>query len=301
MSFASANATQQHIERMARGRQQRLQKQLPNAQHSPLLALGDGPVDMFEEGLNRYQRQSAQRMLEDFEASGVDEDLEALKAGWATSFRHRPGMAQPKRPVPADLSRIEQSGSRRDPDRWSLDEDDDDEFDEPRSILAAQGARAQHRLQGLEHLRKLANSEASSASALNFLSPYRQPEVEVRKSFPALANTPSAASKRSQPRRSTLSSATSSKAAPVDPWSDWEARWSQEFSHFEEMERARQHRRHLIEEVEEEAREAEWRAREAEWKRKVETAKAEAARAAASEGATSHQHWMYPSSCSKGF
>jgi len=76
-----------------------------------------------------------------------------------------------------------------------------------------------------------------------------------------------------------LKSSASPSASSTDPWGEWEARWSQEFQNFEQVQRARRSFRRQVEMQEEEEREAEWR-------RKVESAKrdAEAARAAASSG-----------------
>lgn len=280
---AAGSGIQQHIERMARGRQQRLEKrpqqssQMAQFQQSPLMALADGPSDVFEARLDAYQRQSARRMLEDFAASGIDEDLEALKSGWATSFKHRPGMAQPQRPVPADLSRTSSHRGRpRDALDWSRaeDDDDEDEYDQPRSVLAAQGLRARQRLNGLDHLRKFADDDSMTSNESIFFSRGNN------SSFAALADrgaSPATARKGStqtQPRRRTalspFKSPAMSSSSFADPWNDWERRWSQEFQFFEEAEHAKLLRQRQAQEAEEAEREAEWYRRVAETKQQAE-------------------------------
>lgn len=281
---SAGSGIQQHIERMARGRQQRLEKrsqqsaQMTQSQQSPLMALGDGPLDVFEARLDAYQRQSARRMLEDFAASGIDEDLEELKSGWASTFKHRPGMPQPQRPVPADLSRISsQRGRPRDSLDWSLvdDEDDEDEYDQPRSVLAAQGQRARQRLHGLDQLRKLADDDAMNSTDSIFFSRGNN------SSFAALTDgrvSPATMRKgptQTRPRRRTALSPFKSPAISsssfADPWDDWERRWSQEFQFFEEAEHARLLRQRQAQEAEEEEREAEWHRRVAAAKLEAES------------------------------
>lgn len=117
--FASKeDAMQRHLERQARGRQQRRWKD----EH---LAV-DVCDPLSFDPLSAYRRIAGQ-MLADFHVSGVDEDLEVLKAGWANHFK-RPG----HRP-----------------------------FEE--SILAVEGERAKQRLKGLERLRQLAGSDGRNS------------------------------------------------------------------------------------------------------------------------------------------
>ena len=104
--------------------------------------------DCFDHILKTYKRNVAERILEDFHSSGVDEDLEVLKAGWASHFKERPGRPRPQRPLLADLRHCTEE----------LEELEDFESG-PRSLLAAQGERAKQRLQGLEKLRHLAGKD----------------------------------------------------------------------------------------------------------------------------------------------
>eukprot|EP00930_Biecheleria_cincta_P098045 TRINITY_DN89730_c0_g1_i1.p1 TRINITY_DN89730_c0_g1~~TRINITY_DN89730_c0_g1_i1.p1 ORF type:complete len:461 (-),score=98.77 TRINITY_DN89730_c0_g1_i1:181-1563(-) len=281
---AAGSGIQQHIERMARGRQQRLEKrsqqsaQVAQFQRSPLMALADGPSDAFESRLDAYQRQSARRMLEDFAASGIDEDLEELKSGWASSFKHRPGMPQPRRPMPADLSRTSSHRGRpRDALDWSQaeDEDDEDEYDQPRSILAAQGLRARQRLNGLENLRKLADDDSMTSEDNIFFSRGNNSSFAALADGRASPATTRKGSTQTRPRRRTalspFKSPAISSSSIADPWDDWERRWSQEFQFFEEAEHARLFRQRQAQEAEEAQREAEWYRRVAEAKQQAET------------------------------
>eukprot|EP00439_Symbiodinium_sp_Y106_P070514 s580_g12.t1 len=210
-----------------------------------------GKPDIFEDILDIYQRKAAQRMLEDFESNGVDEDLEALRAGWASNFKSRPGRAPPRQPLLADITGQE------------VDEEEDDYFLEPRSVLAAQGQRAQQRLHGLQQLRRLASGEKFSYSAAD-------PGGRLLAAFPGPLAPPSAPSAPSRPARPTALKSKPAQPAQRDPWAEWETRWSEEFRRFEDMERLRQRRSY-------EAQYAEEREREAEWHRRVQAEKERAA------------------------
>lgn len=211
--------------------------------------------DLFEDILDIYQRKAAQRMLEDFESNGVDEDLEALRAGWASNFKPRPGRPQPRQPLLADIT------------GQAVDEEEDGYFLEPRSVLAAQGQRAQQRLHGLQQLRRLASGESVSYSAAD-------PGGRLLAAFPVPALAPlappSAPSAPSRPARPTTLRSKPAQPAQRDPWAEWETRWSEEFRRFEDMERLRQRRSY-------EAQHAEEREREAEWHRRVQAEKERAA------------------------
>ncbi|CAK9051911.1 Uncharacterized protein SCF082_LOCUS28448 [Durusdinium trenchii] len=205
-----AEAFQRHIERQIRGRQIRLDKQCQDQkdQRHWNLALLDGrwsPCDSLDRMLNACQKDVAERMLHDFHCSGVDEDLEVLKAGWASHFKERPGQPQPKRPLLADLERPASCSS------------ESEEFDEPRSILAAQGERAKQRLKGLEHLRQLAK-------------PSEKPVAKIVEETGS-----SSCDWKPMPR--------SFDRTQSDSWAEWEARWAQAFRRLDEMEAIRRRRR----------------------------------------------------------
>ncbi|CAE8586122.1 unnamed protein product [Polarella glacialis] len=292
------SSTQKHVERMARGRSQRQQQrfqQQPEDDFSPwgpCLALGDGvydkPRDLFEVCLENHQKQAARRMLSDFESAGVDEDLEALKAGWSTSFKHRPGLAQPRRPVPADLNRFQAappSNSKRNAisQKWALQDASVEEDDvEICSVLAAEGERAKQRLDNLSRLRRLAGTGTGTGSGSPIQFQQGLPSTASYSSYGGLASAPAMPSLQGLPSQHAGHRKQQPSSAPsfgADPWSDWEQRWTQEFHHFEEIERTRQ-LRHRIREQEAEDE------REAEWYRKVEAAKRqdEASKAAPNRG-----------------
>lgn len=70
---SSGGSAQQHIDRMARGRTQRsMRDELAEQQ-------------LVKNDPEQWQRHTAMHMLRDFENSGVDADLEELRAGWATN------------------------------------------------------------------------------------------------------------------------------------------------------------------------------------------------------------------------
>lgn len=74
MRGGNSSLSQQHADRMARGRQQRLQR----------TGASDGQLVMFD--ADQVQRRTVDGMLFDFENSGIDEDLETLRSGWAGSL-----------------------------------------------------------------------------------------------------------------------------------------------------------------------------------------------------------------------
>lgn len=253
MSRSNCGAIQRHIERQARGRQQRFDKQRDQdegrivffrAQHS----------DCFDQILKTYKRNVAQRILEDFHSSGVDEDLEVLKAGWANHFKERPGRPRPQCPLLADLRHTEE-----------LEELEDFECG-PRSLLAAQGEQAKQRLQGLEKLRHLAGKgtwmpESEIALSNQFggvgalpdrFSFHAMPKPRVHGPLQhagKLVRGPKPTRKESN--RKEWEESERSLSDPKgdqlrgdcdtrDLWAEWEARWSQEFRRLEEMEKKRQ-------------------------------------------------------------
>jgi len=159
MCARSGDAMQRYLERQARGRNQRLAERPRDIGKEERMVACDWnrDLDCFDVMLESYQKKVAQNMLEDFHTSGVDEDLEALKAGWASHFKTRPGQPQPRRPLLADLTGREEESSE----------------EEPRSVLAAQGERAKQRLKGLSQLRKLA-SDGQIGEALAICPPLEQ-------------------------------------------------------------------------------------------------------------------------------
>lgn len=257
MSSSNCGAIQRHIERQARGRQQRFDKQRDQdegrivffrAQHS----------DCFDQVLKTYKKNVAGRILEDFHSSGVDEDLEVLKAGWASHFKERPGRPRPQRPLLADLRHCTE-------ELEELEELDDFESG-PRSLLAAQGERAKQRLQGLEKLRHLAGKGTGMAESEIALSnqfggigafpdrfsfhPIPKPRAHgplqhagklVRGPKPTRKESKS--NERGKKERSLSDSKVDRLRGDRDTrdlWAEWEARWSQEFRRLEEMEKNRQ-------------------------------------------------------------
>lgn len=210
--------------------------------------------DVFEAHLASCQRRSAQRMLDDFEKSGVDEDLEQLKAGWAPSFSRRGGAPARKNSgtmhaLPASamgydcaaIANVAVGGINHATDA-----------EEPIvSNLAVQAGLARDRLLQLDALRSIAMSDANGAPA------------DEGKDRPPRQNC-------ALPRRQV---ANKSQAPADDPWDSWEARWSEEFNLFEEFERAKHVRTAA------QAQEA-YSRREAEWRRKVEHVKSQAEAAA---------------------
>lgn len=215
---------------------------------------GPNSWDCFEAHVESCQRRLAQRMLNDFERSGIDEDLEQLKAGWASPFGHRGGFPPPGRSVsmPRDAAAlaIPAAGSVRPQESCS-----------PVGSLAMQGTLAQERLQQLASLRQMAGSPSGAAKKG---IPVVDPKDRRR---PA---------RRTQPPKKPL--------FQVDPWDSWASRWSEAFRLFDELHQMR----HGPEEPssEEEEAEAEARSRrEAEWRRKVEEVKRQRAQAAAASAA----------------
>ena len=209
------DAIQRHIDRQARGRQQRREKQAECLDDQRLALFGRWcpRYDRLDMILNTCQKKMAERMLEDFHGSGVDEDLEVLKAGWASHFKERPGQPQPNRPRLADLERVGQQDDETDAS---------DESDEPRSVLAAQGERAKQRLKGLEELRRLAQKAPKPYEAMNLSSGFQWNLKSLKAETRRIHNFDSSKS--------------------TDPWADWEVRWSQAFRRLEEMEGIRRRR-----------------------------------------------------------
>lgn len=235
--------------------------------------------DLFESHIANCQRRSAQRMLDDFEDAGIDEDLEQLKAGWAPSFSRRPGFVPPRQPAaPKTIARAlcavpgetKQSSTkictkpgepRRGATRpkcngsgvFALADDTPahdtcQEDPEYVSTLAIQAELARDRLQQIGALRQIAAS-------------------------PIAGETPNATS--SQPASRKAPFLRHLAANPInadDPWDAWESRWSQEFQQFDEFERAK-HGRRIAEADAENSR------REAQWRQKVEHAKSQADKA----------------------
>ena len=260
MATGNCDAIQRHIERQARGRQQRLDKQDDGGK---IMIFQARDQDCFDQILKTHQRNVAGRMLEDFHSSGVDEDLEVLKAGWANHFKVRPGQPQPQRPLLADLR--------------CCDLDDD----EPRSILAAQGERAKQRLKGLEQLRHMAESgtlKNQQGSNFAFSEGFLGGDLEKIPQLPRSNGPLRQAGKllHEGPKESKKSKckdlnewnphvvpdARGARGAP-DPWAEWEARWSQEFRRLDEMEK---NRRQV-------ADGQQWSEREEEWHRRVQAEK----------------------------
>lgn len=270
-SLGSCSAVQKHVDRMARGRRMRSQsvpKQTFNEDIGDIkqwlqtpLALEDvrvGGHDMYEQILDCYKRQTARRMLHDFEASGLDEDLEELRAGWAPAFKHRQGFPQPRPPLLADLSQTSKRGAKPEHGRnlWNLDDEEDEE---PRSVLAAQGERARERLRGLQYLRGAADVQKVPCTSTEPLCRDRNPMKERSAEGISSANLALALP---TPKKS------NGRSTSSDPWDRWEQRWSEEFKHFEEIERMRNFRRSCEDDEEK---------RQSEWKKKVEAAKAQTA------------------------
>lgn len=264
MATGNCDAIQRHIERQARGRQQRLDKQDEGGKIGKIMVFQARDQDCFDQILKTHQRNVAGRMLEDFHSSGVDEDLEALKAGWANHFKVRPGQPQPQRPLLADL-------------RYS---DLDDV--EPRSFgLAAQGERAKQRLKGLEQLRHLAESgtlknqqDSNFAFSEGFLGGDLEkiPQLPrsngpLRQAGKLLHEGPKESNK-SKDRKDLkdwnphVSDPCAGARGVPDPWAEWEARWSQEFRRLDEMEK---NRRQVVDGWQSE--------REEEWHRRVQAEK----------------------------
>eukprot|EP00438_Fugacium_kawagutii_P017381 Skav208043 [mRNA] locus=scaffold2536:48864:52092:- [translate_table: standard] len=248
--------------RQARGRQQRIEKRFDQREG------GDGRIfmlegaqcsDCFDQILKTYQQHVAARMLEDFHLSGVDADLEVLKAGWANHFRERPGRRQPQCPLLADL------------------EGDPEDMDAvPRSFLCAQGERAKQRLQGLEQLLHLAKGTegtdrgGASSSFGGHPFTHRERRGPLQHAGKLLRAEPRGKESKKECRVKGVKETKSKPgAAPVGPdlWAEWEARWSEEFRRLDEMEK---NRRHVI------AAEAVWAEREEEWHRRVHAEKAKA-------------------------
>lgn len=260
MPTGNGDAVQRHVERQARGRQQRIEKrndQREGREGRIFMLEGAQRSDCFDQILKTYQQNVAARMLEDFHLSGVDADLEVLKAGWANHFRERPGRRQPQCPLLADLE----------------GEDGDDPEDVPRSFLAAQGERAKQRLQGLEQLLHLAGTDSSC--------PFTPIEMRVRGPLQH-AGLLHATERKESKVKGTKSKLQTGAVAPRDLWAEWEARWSEEFRRLDEMEK---NRRHVI------AAEAAWAEREEEWRRRVhaEKAKAHAEKAKPRKGSESNE------------
>lgn len=274
MATGNCDAIQRHIERQARGRQQRLDKQ---DEGGKIMVFQARDQDCFDQILKTHQRNVAGRMLEDFHSSGVDEDLEALKAGWANHFKVRPGQPQPQRPLLADLRYCD------------LD-------DEPRSFLAAQGERAKQRLKGLEQLRHLAESgtlknqqdsnfafsEGFLGGDLEKISQLPRSNGPLRQAGKLLHEGPKESNKskdRKDLKEWNVPDTRGARGAP-DPWAEWEARWSQEFRRLDEMEKNRRQARQVADGWQ-------WSDREEEWHRRVQAEKERNREASASKGAKS--------------
>lgn len=135
-SANSSGSTQQHVERMSRARHQRALRDELEEQR----AMISDPES--------WQRRTATRMLKDLTKSGVDVDLEELRAGWATN-------------TSAAAQRQKRSAFFF----------DDDFGDECLPALAAQsdlnrkGDIATRRLQMLNGLRQVAQSPSGTKSA----------------------------------------------------------------------------------------------------------------------------------------
>lgn len=293
---------------MARGRQQR-------ATANSRSAIGDQGDD--EEGLAaldqqimlhrhepeedpfaQWQRQAAAHMLKDLERTAVDEDLEALRAGWATGFSA--------------------SASRRahtlGPDFLS-----EDMLEAPTrpTELNRRGDTAMRRLQAVHQLRQLAGPESGSPHGGRGLAPISGGFVSRRGSANALmlggpthsggtqrwrgpldAESEDSSEDEIQALALRCSPQPRQRPAPVarsrtwqagrhvghrgeeDPWSSWESRWAEAFRTMDGAARAREQEQRRCEEEERRRLWAEHA--EAEWLREEEVRKWRARRAEAS-------------------
>ena len=269
MSSSNCDAIQRHIDRQARGRRQRFDKNR-DEREGRILIFGVQSGDCFDQLLKTHQRNVAERMLEDFHSSGVDEDLELLKAGWANHFKARPGRPQPQRPLLADLQ----------PTQPTVEDIDS----EPRSLLAAQGERAKQRLQGLEQLRHLAGEGAGTQQSNCFSTrlggaglrkfPFEMPSApgngplqHVGQLVHGIVHGSDGKGKRTSDCLQETQSGFARETR--DLWAEWEARWSQEFRRLDELERNR--RRQLMATAE-----AAWAQREQQWHQRVHAREADA-------------------------
>lgn len=162
--------------------------------------------DLLDAHIAACQRSSAQRMLQDFEKAGIDEDLEQLKAGWAPSFGHHPPLSQGRKCIAEEVCL--HSGLQARPSE--LVSQDQNEM----SSLALQACAAKERLHQLASLRSYASPERDDVYSSPLHKGHLAPSRRLR-----------------------------SKESMNDPWDAWEQRWSQEFAQFEEFERARSSRR----------------------------------------------------------
>lgn len=258
--------------------------------HSLRMALGRQQRQLAGIRTETREQQTANGMLHDFASSGIDEDLEILRAGWSSNST---AAAQRRGGTTPDFMF-----------NWS---------DEPPSELNSRGDVAQRRLKNIQYLRGVAGAKSPSSSTGDFLcltngtasmassrssaSSWRSPAVLKRgeRRFSSslddlfgsdlpfrLSSTTSALTNRSKRRwRGPLDADSSSEEEEAlqpmleygammrsqnlkstlrrkpdrtegldDPWSAWESRWAEAFKEFDAHERARQAARLAQEEEE---------------------------------------------------
>jgi len=225
-----------HLLRMSRGRDLNSNRFLRRQQHD--LATSEYETSGASPD---WQQRAAKKMLDDFEASGVDEDLEHLRASWTTPFAQRPGMPRSRSTRNSAYCSTAFASESYSAHSMMLEDEDDDA---PRSSLFKQGEQAKERLRTLDSLRKLAGSpnkqneslqnsiiggSSSSSTSPSWqqscLMEYRSPGQGARIDFDKFETPP-----------------TETKEPGFDSWDSWSSRWAREFQKFEEMEAARQWR-----------------------------------------------------------
>lgn len=237
-SLAALSTPDRHLLRMTRGRD--LASERLAALHSNEFAVSQ--FDTFGMVSPVWQRQAAKKMLDDFEASGVDEDLEHLRASWTTPFAARPGVSMSGSSRRSSHSSTAFTALACRPN--SIIEDEDDGA--PRGALFKQGEQAKERLRTLEALRKLAGSPGNSNTSLQTAclggsssSCYAPPPCRQQHKCIIEHRLP-------QTRRVDFDKFDTPPSEAQEPgsdsWDSWSARWAREFEKFDDMQAARQWR-----------------------------------------------------------